>query len=58
MKTNNEITLNLIFLFYNGCKTWSFGLTKEHRLMMFENRVLEKTIWTQGRSKRSLEETA
>ena len=26
----------------SGCKAWSFTLRKEHRLRMFENRVLRK----------------
>jgi hypothetical protein len=28
-----------------GCKAWSFTLRKEHRLRMFENRVLRKIFW-------------
>jgi len=29
----------------SGCKAWSFTLRKEHRLRMFENRVLRKIFW-------------
>jgi hypothetical protein len=29
-----------------GCETWSLTLREEHRLRVFENRVLRKAIWT------------
>jgi hypothetical protein len=28
--------------FNNGCETWSLTLREEHRLKMFENRVLRR----------------
>jgi hypothetical protein len=28
-----------------GCETWSFTLKEEHRLRVFENRVLKKIAW-------------
>jgi hypothetical protein len=31
----------LLFSFY-GCETWSLTLQKEHRLRVFENRVLRR----------------
>ena len=35
--------LVIIFkLFFYGCKTWSLTLREEHRLRMFESRVLRK----------------
>jgi len=40
-------TLNLPDVLY-GCKTWSLTLREEHRLRMFENRVLRK-IFEPGR---------
>jgi len=32
----------------NGCETWSLSLREEHRVRVFENRVLKRT----SRSKR------
>jgi hypothetical protein len=29
-----------------GCEMWSLTLWEEHRLRVFENRVLRKNIWT------------
>jgi hypothetical protein len=29
-----------------GCETWSFTLREEHRLRVFENRVLRRTFGT------------
>jgi hypothetical protein len=29
-----------------GCETWSLTLREEHRLRMFENRVLIENMWT------------
>jgi hypothetical protein len=34
-------TLNLYVVLY-GCETWSLTLQKEHRLKVFENRVLRE----------------
>jgi hypothetical protein len=31
-------------VFY-GCETWSLTLREEHRLRIFENRVLRKIFW-------------
>src|SRR5215510_13880034 len=28
-----------------GCETWSLTLREKHRLSVFENRVLRKSIW-------------
>jgi sorting nexin-29 len=30
-----------------GCETWSLKLREEHRLRVFENRVLRRIIWTE-----------
>jgi hypothetical protein len=41
-----------------GCETWSLTLREEHRLRVFENRVLRR-IWSEERlSDGRLEETA
>jgi hypothetical protein len=37
-----------------GCETWSLKLREEHRLRVFENRVLRKIFGCDGR----MEETA
>jgi hypothetical protein len=31
-----------------GCETWSLDLRKEHRLRVFENRVLRGIFWPKG----------
>jgi hypothetical protein len=43
-----------------GCETWSLTLREEHRLRVFENRVLKKMdIWTEkGCADRRVEKTA
>jgi hypothetical protein len=28
-----------------GCETWSLTLREEHRLLVFENRVLRRIFW-------------
>jgi len=28
-----------------GCETWSLTLKEEHRLQVYENRVLKETPW-------------
>jgi hypothetical protein len=33
-----------IRIYKNGCKTWSVTLREEHRLRVFENRVLRRTF--------------
>jgi hypothetical protein len=35
--------INLSVVLY-GCETWSLTLRKEHRLRVFENRVLRRTF--------------
>ena len=37
----NEKTIILSVLLY-GCETWSFTLREEHRLRVFENRILRR----------------
>ena len=39
-------------MFYNGCETWSSSLMEEHRLKVFQNRMLRKIF----RPKRSGED--
>jgi hypothetical protein len=29
-----------------GCEIWSLTVRKEHKLRVFENRVVEENIWT------------
>jgi len=43
IKIYRTVTLPVVLY---GCKTWSFTLREEHRLRVFENRVLRKDIWT------------
>jgi hypothetical protein len=38
-------TIILTVVLY-GCETWSLTLREERRLRVFENRVLEESIWT------------
>jgi hypothetical protein len=40
-KNENHKTIILSVVVY-GCETWSLTLKKEHRLRVFENRVLRK----------------
>jgi len=40
MKIRTHRTLILPILY--GCKTWSFTMKEEHRLRVFENRVLRR----------------
>ena len=42
-KTKIKRTINLPVVFY-ACKTWSLILREEHKLRVFENRVLGKTF--------------
>jgi len=39
-------TSYLLFRFY-GCETWSLALKEEHRLRVFENRVLRRIFWAE-----------
>jgi len=39
-----------------GCGTWSLTLREEHRLRVFENRVLRKILELRRRKWQSLEE--
>jgi hypothetical protein len=43
LKINICKTVILPFVLY-GCKTWSLTLGEEHRLRVFENRVLRKIL--------------
>jgi hypothetical protein len=37
---------NILTLFFNGCETWFLILRKEHKLRVFENRVLRTVFGT------------
>jgi hypothetical protein len=41
-----------------GCETWSLTLREEHRLRVFENRVLRGISGLEGLNNKRLEETA
>ena len=41
LKVNTYKTIILPVVLY-GCETWSLTLREEHRLMVFENKVLRK----------------
>ena len=41
LKVNTYKTVTLPVVLY-GCETWSFTLREEHRLRVFENKVLKK----------------
>ena len=43
VKTYETITLPVVLY---GCETWSFILREEHRLRVFENKVLRKIFGT------------
>jgi len=34
----------IVFVVVHGCETWSLSLGEEHRLRVFENRVLRRTF--------------
>jgi hypothetical protein len=38
----------ILSVLLNGCKTWSLTLREEHRLRMFENRVLRRNLDRRG----------
>jgi hypothetical protein len=40
--TSTAIYRTVIALVLDGCETWSLILREEHRLMVFENRVLRR----------------
>jgi hypothetical protein len=40
-KTLNEVAIILPVVLY-GCETWSLTLREEHRVRVFENRVLRR----------------
>ena len=44
LKTKIHRTIILPVVLY-GCQTWSLTLREEHRLRVFENRVLRENIW-------------
>ena len=44
LKVNTCKTIILPFILY-GCETWSLTLREEHRLRVFENKVLRKIFW-------------
>jgi hypothetical protein len=46
MKYRRKITLSTENPFNVGCKTWSLTLREEHRLRVFENRVLRRIFGT------------
>jgi hypothetical protein len=46
-------TVILSFVLY-GCETWSFTLREEHRLQVFENRVLRRIFGLKREENRSL----
>jgi hypothetical protein len=39
---NKTHKIIILPLFSNGCETWSLALREEHRLRMYENRVLKR----------------
>jgi hypothetical protein len=47
LKIKIYITLILPFVLY-GCETWSLTLREEHRLSIFENRVLRRIFGPKG----------
>jgi hypothetical protein len=44
MKINRTIILPVV-LYGCGCDTWSLTIREEHRLRVFENRVLSGIFW-------------
>jgi hypothetical protein len=45
VKVRTHKTIILPVVLY-GCETWSLTVRQEHKLRVFENRVLRKNIWT------------
>jgi hypothetical protein len=41
----------------HGCETWSLTLKKEHRLRVYENRVLKRMFGPKGWGNREVEKT-
>jgi hypothetical protein len=56
MKIRIYKTKLLVILY--GCGTWCLTLREEHRLRVFENRVLRRIFTKDRRSDRRLEKTA
>ena len=56
MKTNIYRTVVFPFVLY-GCETWSLTLREEHRLGVFENRVLRKVLGSRGDEMTGVETT-
>jgi hypothetical protein len=44
-KTNRTVTWSVVLY---GCETWSLTLREEHRLKLFENRVLRRNLGLRG----------
>ena len=51
--SNNAISVRSFHLYGNRdeCETWSFNLREEHRLRVFDNRVLRKVFGRRGAQK-------
>ena len=51
--SNNAISARSFHLYGNGdgCETWSLYLREEHRLRVFENRVLRNVFGPRGAEK-------
>jgi hypothetical protein len=57
IKVNIYKTILLPFVLY-GCETWSLTLREEHRLRMFENRVLRRIFGPKRDEVMRMEEVA
>jgi hypothetical protein len=47
-RLNSDKTIIFPMVLYE-CETWSLTVRKEHRVEVFENRVLRSIIWTEER---------
>jgi hypothetical protein len=56
-KRLETVRKQILFVFLCGCEAWSFTLTEEDSLRVFENRVLRKTFGLQRDEVRGMEKT-
>jgi hypothetical protein len=54
-KINITTTLNCVL---NGCETWYLVPMEEHRLRVFQNKLMRKTCWPKRKERTGGEKTA
>jgi hypothetical protein len=56
-KIYRSIEVRILSVVLYGCETWSLTLREEHRLRMFENRVLRRIFGPKRGEHRGVEKT-